>query len=207
MEILLTSRTARYANAKERQIAGPVLKSSSKSAHTIIPLAASLPSVQTSAEILRGLARRNTQPYSYMGWFIPLCVERARCFTGNIISWLLLGDQNAYCCHSCFFSDTTLCQSVSFYLKKAQKMLVFAGSLYLFICRACTGHNLYCSVEGRNDFALSAGESHSKQYHFTELQNVSNTRSLHRSARPPQTFSCIELLVVCGFMGAVEHPP
>jgi hypothetical protein len=170
MEILITSRTARYANAKERQIAGRVLESSSKSTHTIIPLPASLPSVQTSVEILRGLARCNTQPYSYMGWFIPLCVERARCFAGNIISWLLLGDQNAYCCHSCFFSDTTLCQSVSFYLKKAQKMLVSAGSRYLFICRACTGHYLYCSVEGTNDFALSAWEQHCKQYHFRREQ-------------------------------------
>jgi hypothetical protein len=78
MEILITSRTARYANAKERQIAGRVLESSSKSAHTIIPLPASLPSVQTSAEILRGLARRNTRSHIATWADLFLCVLSAR---------------------------------------------------------------------------------------------------------------------------------
>jgi len=78
MEILITSRTARYANAKERQISGRVLESSSKSAHTIIPLPASLPSVQTSAEILRGLARRNTHSHIATWADLFLCVLSAR---------------------------------------------------------------------------------------------------------------------------------
>jgi hypothetical protein len=127
---------------------------------TIIPLPASLPSVQTSAEILRGLAQHNTQPYGLIYSFV--CWARVLFRWQHNIAAAILGDQNAYCCHSCFFSDTTLCQSVSFICRKHKKRLVFAGSRYLFICRAHWAL-VYCSAVRWNDFALSDGELHSKQ--------------------------------------------
>lgn len=135
---------------------------------------------------------QHTHTYRLIYSFV--CWESACCFAGNIISALLNGDHNFRMRFLVSLQYSVAPFTFFIFVKRRPFVWLLATSLLAtFVYTAQLNDRAILCVVRRRIALVAISFS-------SALQNVSNNRILLRSARP-QTSSCIELSVVCGFMG------